>query len=81
MVLNYYTGKLPIKISINESRFANLIDRLGILNFFYLKPTDIEFLRSIYLPEKYGISELIGNDLSSWDYGYNLLNKLNGDPQ
>jgi len=34
---------------------------------------EIEFLRSVYLPEKDKLQELTGNPLTSWDYGERLL--------
>jgi len=71
IVFNYYGGK--IYKNMGESRAGRLLDRCNVLKNFAVKRKDIEFLRSIYLPEKEKISTLTGLDLSCWDYGERLL--------
>ena len=72
--LNYYLGPLYGKIhsllsitALNE--ILNLID-------FLPKPeidkNDIDFLRSIYLPEKSELEKLVDRNLDCWDYGSSL---------
>lgn len=71
IVFNYY-GKKFFR-NIGESRAGKLLDRYNFLENFAVTTEDIEFLRSIYLPEKEQISNLTGLDLSGWDYGERLM--------
>jgi len=71
ILFNYYAGK-AFK-TIGNSALSKVIGRLDPLPFKAIKPGDIEFLRSNYLPEKARIVSLTGLDLSSWDYGQKLL--------
>jgi len=71
IVLNYYTRRVSPRIA--QTAALEIADRFDFLSRFAIKPADIEFLRSRYLPEKDEIAELIGNDLTCWDYGSGLL--------
>ncbi len=71
IVFNYYASKMFKKIG--NSRAAKLMDRFDILPNSAIKAENIEFLRSVYLPEKEEISALTGNKLSCWDYGEKLF--------
>ena len=71
IVFNYYAGKLYKHAG--STRLARLMDRFDVLSRIAVNTEDVEFLRSVYLPEKEEISALIGNELSCWDYGEKLL--------
>lgn len=71
ILFNYYAGKMFG--NIGDSSLSKIVGRLDPLPFKAIKPEDIEFLRSRYLPEKEKIASLTGLDLSSWDYGEALL--------
>jgi Sulfotransferase family len=74
IVFNYYAGK--IFKGIGHSRVGKLLDRFDFLANSAIKAEDIEFLQSVYLPEKEAIAKLTGNQLSCWDYGDKLLQQL-----
>lgn len=71
IVFNYYASKM-FKNIVN-SRAGKLMDRFDVLSNSAIKAEDIEFFRSVYLPEKEEISALTGNKLSCWDYGKKFL--------
>lgn len=74
IMFNYYAGR--ISRNIGRSNAGYLLDRFNFLSGSAIKAEDIEYLRSIYLPEKEQIASLIGNDLSCWDYGETMLRKF-----
>lgn len=71
IVFNYYAGK--IYRNIGNFRAAKFLDQFKVFENAVIKPKDIEYLRSVYLPEKDELDGLIGKKLSSWDYGEGLL--------
>lgn len=74
IVFNYYADK--IFKNIGHSRAGNLLDRFDFLSDNAIKAEDVEFLKSVYLPEKEEIAKLTGNQLVSWDYGDKILQQL-----
>jgi len=73
IVFNYYAGS--VFSGAIGSRIGDVLDRFDVLADAAIKEDDIEFLQSIYLPEKEELAELTGHDLACWDYGENLLRK------
>ncbi len=71
IVFNYYASK--VFKDIGHSMVGKPLDRFDFLSKNAIKPEDIEFLKSVYFPEKEEISQLTGNPLSCWDYGDKLL--------
>ena len=45
------------------------LDRFKIFKPVDVSDKDIEFLRSIYLPEKERLEKLLGRELACWKYG------------
>lgn len=74
IVFNYYASS--ISKNIGHSKVGGLLDRFDFLADSAIKAEDIEYLRSMYLPEKNEIISLTGHDLSGWDYGETLLREL-----
>jgi len=74
IVFNYYANKIPG--DLGNSKAGVLLDRFDVLSKNAIKEEDIEFLRSVYLPEKQKLKILTGNQLACWDYGEALLRKL-----
>lgn len=74
IVFNYYANRISRKIG--HSRVGGLLDRFDFLENSAIKAEDIEYLRSMYLPEKNEIEVLTGCDLSCWDYGEARLLEL-----
>ena len=74
IVFNYYASK--ISKDLGESKMGKLLDQFDFLSNNAIKVEDIEFLKSVYLPEKEEIAKLTGNQLSCWDYGDKLLQQL-----
>ena len=75
IVFNYYAGR--ISKTMGHSRAGRLLDRFDFLSGKAVKVEDIEFFRSVYLPEKEELTVLTGNPLSCWDYGEGILQKIN----
>ena len=75
IVFNYYARR--ISKTMGHSRAGRLLDRFDFLSGKAVKVEDIEFFRSVYLPEKEELTMLTGNPLSCWDYGEGMLQKLN----
>jgi hypothetical protein len=73
IVYNYYAGNFSR--GVIGSKIGHLLDRLDILARNATKNEDIEFLRSVYLPEREEIAKLTGNALTCWDYGEGILRK------
>lgn len=71
IVCHYYASRFGM--NIGSSRAGSVLDRFDILAGRAINAEDIEFLRSVYLPQKEEISLLTGNSLSCWDYGEGLL--------
>ncbi|MBE0426194.1 MAG: sulfotransferase [Nitrospirae bacterium] len=70
LLLNYYMGKLSGKIIVTRA-ISNLFNGLdNLLNPLFVKKTDIEFLRSIYLPEKEELENVLQRKLDCWKYNY-----------
>lgn len=72
IVFNYYANKISSNMA--GATVGRLLDRFDFLADRAVKAEDIEFLRSVYLPEKEELSTLIGNPLTCWDYGEEMLN-------
>lgn len=69
IVLEYYASQFTRFLGGRISNyFANL---LTIFNFSPFNETDLQFLRSIYLPEKVQLEQLTGRNLDCWSYGQN----------
>lgn len=77
IVFNHYARRIPG--NIGHSRAGRLLDRFDFLADSAIKVEDIDYLRSIYLPEKEEIAALTGYDLGCWDYGEAMLRKLSGN--
>lgn len=73
IVYNYYAGSISRRLI--GPKIGRLLDRFDILAGNAIKKEDIEFLRSIYLPEREAIAKLTDHDLSCWDYGEGILRK------
>lgn len=71
IVFSYYAGKLYKEIG--HSILGRACDRFDVLAKTAISRKDVEFLRSVYLPEKEQLKALTGNPLSCWDYGERLL--------
>jgi hypothetical protein len=71
IVFNYYAGK--ICPGAGNTFLGRLCGRFDVMAKAAVSPREIEFLRSIYLPEKDKLQALTGNPLTSWDYGERLL--------
>jgi hypothetical protein len=63
----YYTKKYSERLA--TSKIATLIDRFDPFEGYGIKNRDIEFLRSVYLPRKEKLENILGRDLSSMKYG------------
>lgn len=74
IVFNYYASKMSKRLG--HSRAGVLLDRFDFLASNAIEAEDIEFLRSVYLPEKEALAKLTGNPLTCWDYGEGMLRKL-----
>jgi hypothetical protein len=74
IAFNYYASKLSG--NPGKSKIGALLDRFDIFSYKAIKAQDIEFLRSVYLPEKNELQTLTGNQLTYWDYGDKMLRKL-----
>lgn len=68
--VSYYAG--PFRRRINHGRLGTYLDRHDFLKSIALRPSDIEFLRSIYLPQRGALQDLLQRSLDSWTYGENL---------
>jgi hypothetical protein len=71
VLLNYYTGPLYGKVYrlIAKTPMAGLLDRVDFAEPPSLKEDDIEYLRSLYLPEREELENLLGRSLECWSYG------------
>jgi len=67
IVMHYYAASFSKRLAI--SRVVKVFDRFDFLRSRVIKRNDIEFLRSIYLPERQELEAIIGRDLACWDYG------------
>jgi hypothetical protein len=69
IVLNYYASSLT---KILGGRISNYLAKgLNVFNLRSFNEVDLEFLRSIYLPEKNRLEKLTGRSLECWNYGLN----------
>ena len=73
IVFNYYMGK--VFKGIGKTRLAGALDRFNIFEKNVIKAEDIEYLRSVYLPERDELENIIGRKLPCWDYGKGVLEK------
>ena len=71
ILFSYYASKLYK--NAGNTRIASMLDKHDFLSRYQIKKSDIEFLRSIYLPQRDELAAISGRDLSSWDYGEKLL--------
>jgi hypothetical protein len=67
ILLHYHGNRFVRKLL--KSRIGRIFDRLDLFRSSYVKSRDIEFLRSIYLPQKDELEATIDRDLSCWNYG------------
>jgi len=67
IVFNYYARRIFPGRSF--SRIGKLLDSRNILAGSGVSNEDIEFLRSIYLPQKEDLEKLLNRNLDSWKYG------------
>lgn len=74
IVFNYYASK--VSSNVGRSRLGAFLDRFDFLAGKAIRAEDVEFLRSSYLPDKESLSTLIGDPLSCWGYGEELLRDL-----
>ena len=71
IVLEYYASSV---MRFLGGRISNhLSNLLNFLNFTPFEETDIEFLQSMFLPEKERLEQLTGRCLDCWSYGQNKL--------
>jgi len=73
ILLNYYLGRRVAQVSRRpplRSIFDRL-DRLGSLERFNVRNSDIDYLRNNLLPEKEEIEGLLGRKLDCWKYRAN----------
>lgn len=73
IVFSYYTG--GFSRSAIGSKTGRLLDRFDVLARHAINKEDIEFLRSVYLPEKDELEKITGCSLDCWDYGEGILRK------
>jgi hypothetical protein len=71
IVLEYYAS--PVTRFLGGRISNHLAKLLTVLNLSFLNEADVEFLRSIYLPEKERVEQLTGRCLDCWSYGQNKL--------
>ncbi len=71
--LTHYAAGLGSKFIVRG--VGALSDRFDFLRKYAVSKRDIEFLRSVYLPQKEALESLLDRDLSCWDYGESLLNQ------
>jgi hypothetical protein len=70
IVLEHYAS--PTVTRILGGRISNFLAKLlTVLNLRPFNSDDLEFLRSIYLPEKDRLEQLTERPLDCWDYGLN----------
>lgn len=75
LILNYYMGPFYgwLYRCARKTPLHGLLNRMDILDTPEVETADIEYLRSIYLPEKEDLEKLLGRSLDCWDYGDRLL--------
>ena len=66
-VVRYYAG--PFRRILTRGPMGDFLDRSDFLKRFAVKPSDIEYLRECYLPEKDKLEKILGRSLDIWDYG------------
>lgn len=71
ILVRHFTHRLLPRLS--ESRFGSWFDRHDVLARFAIRPADIEFLRSEYLPERPALERLLNRSLDCWTYGRERL--------
>ncbi len=71
IMFNYYAGRFSR--STVGLKTGRLLDRFDFMAGAAIKKEDIEFLRSVYLPERAELERISGRDLSCWDYGEGIL--------
>jgi len=59
----------PFSRKLLKGRIGEFSDRFDFLRPLAMKRDDIEFLRSIYLPQREELEAIIDRDLSCWNYG------------
>jgi hypothetical protein len=74
ILFNYYAGKVSKRVGY--SQLGAMLDRFAFLAGRAIKVEDIEFLRSVYLPEKEELAALTSKSLSCWYCGESMLRKL-----
>ncbi len=71
ILFRYFTHRLSPRLV--ESRLGAWLDRHDVLGKLAIRPADIEFLRSEYLPEKPALERLLNRSLDCWTYGRERL--------
>lgn len=74
ILFSYYAGKLYK--TAGSTFVAKFFDRHDFIPVSPIVKEDIEYLRSIYLPEKEKLEAILQRKLTSWDYGEKLLQTL-----
>lgn len=69
--VNYYAG--PIGRLLTRGRLGQFLDNTDILGRYALRKSDVQFLRSQYLPSRPELEGLLNRDLDCWDYGNKYL--------
>jgi len=71
VVMNYYFGKKVNNLTEKKQLkwFFNTLDKYDVLKKINAKPSDIDYLRSIFLPEKEELEDLLDRKLDCWRYG------------
>lgn len=72
MALAYYAD--PLSRRLIRSRFGEIFDRHDFLKRLAVTAEDIDFLRSVYLPQRESLEELLGRELDCWRYGIDAEN-------
>jgi len=66
-LLRYYAD--PLSRRVLSKPVCNFLDRADPLKSLCLRESDIEFLRSVFLPQKEELEEILGRKLMAWRYG------------
>jgi hypothetical protein len=74
LLLTYYTRHNPSFNHIVSSRLSQaILNRLSCVKPPMINPSDIDYLRSVYLPEKHELETMLNRRLDCWKYGADKL--------
>jgi hypothetical protein len=71
IILNHFTASFSNNFIVKGMEAIS--DRFDFLRTFFINKKDIEFLRSVYLPQRQELESMINRNLTCWDYGASLL--------